>query len=115
MADNDKAIRAYSRISSLRANLGPETDLTLHERYVHEFHDALALLTEAEFDVAEFMVPEKELQRDYRGYSPSSGHHYSTELYVDRLLLLTKLDSVLRYFEVAREGQQAIRFSGPGR
>src|SRR5258705_7566807 len=98
MPDNDKVLRAYSRITALRENLGKQQDFELHERYVHEYHAALDQLEEAGFEMKEFRVPEKELEKRFLGGN-AYDKRYSEELYVDRLLLLIKMDSVLKYFE----------------
>ena len=73
---------------------------TSHERYVREFHEALDQIDAAGFDIAEFRVPQRELNKEWIGTSGRGERHYSSDLYVDRRYLL-KMDAVLEYFENA--------------
>ena len=88
----DRIARAYARLSGLRVRLDTENkrETSFEHVYVDEFHEALARLTACAFDIEEFKVkPEQMRPSAVRGRS-----------FVDRTLLLAKLDAVLTYFDV---------------
>jgi hypothetical protein len=87
--DGDKLARAYARLVGLKESL-PDW-ATIPERYVEEFHSALAHLADLGFDVAEFKIPPDDLGRV--NYSPD-------DLHVPRPLFLAKLTAVLTYFSI---------------
>jgi len=98
----DRLQRAYARLVALRKTLGADTgfDPQFDEKYVREYHGALEHLEAVGFDVEEFKVPASEVDHRVTGGNYVSGKtRYSEEKFVDRGILLTKLDAVLTYFE----------------
>ena len=84
----------------MRTNDVPET-------YVCEFHVVLTKLEGIGKDVSEFRIPDSEIAPRVTAIrtltfadSPKSRADYSKEKYVDKLLVLTKLDALLGYFEI---------------
>ena len=108
MATNnqDALTRAHAMLSSLRKNIDQMTEYNVTETYVHEFHNVLEKLEGIGIDVSEFRIPDSELKhRDtaasmYVRGERISPYEPSEEKYVDRTLILTKLDAILGYFEI---------------
>ena len=100
-------IRAYAMLLSLRKNIeqmkGNPTEV-----FVLEFHTVLDRLQNISIDIAEFRIPASEVKPKVTGVPAvnnatgrSVGHvSYSEEKYVDKSFILTKLDAILRYFEI---------------
>ena len=91
MDKDDRIMRAYARLSALRSRLGEDRHASFEKAYVDELHQALEHLTACGFDVDEFKVTPEQL-------------HAGSVLgrsFVDRNLLLAKLDAVLKYFTLA--------------
>lgn len=98
---NDRLMRAYARLRALKENL--PTYRYVEEIYVEQYHEGLHLLKESGFDVTEFSVPSVHLMH----LSMGSGRQSKSQ-YIDRPLLLSKLDAVLTYFELATQRPPAI-------
>ena len=117
MAKNkqDELARAYAMLSSLRKNIGQMTKYNVLETYVHEFHTVLDRLEKIGVEVSEFRIPNAVVKPSITAswFNGSSSHHsYSAEKYVDKSLLLTKLDAILGYFEIiTSEKPRKIGFS----
>lgn len=121
--DQDKILRAYTRLKSLKDNL-PQT-YDVHEKYIQEYHEIVDLLTEETGNsLNEFKVPDKELERKITSMWPSipytgqkAGKRYSKERRCERDVLLTKLDALLSYFEFKylSERRTEIGFKTPNK
>lgn len=109
--DGDKLARAYARLKSLKTNLPPSQSRVV-ESYVTEFHGALDSLAQMGIDVAEFRVPQDQV-RPPLAITPGRNSAYTTR-YVERNLLLVKVDAVLNYLEMimTRESPR-LGFEGP--
>jgi hypothetical protein len=93
----DALLRAYSRIRSLRQNL-PDW---VSEKYVREYHDVLVALESLGIDVEEFRIPPSDVAPKVASVSyPDGSKTYTDEKYVEKQLMLTKLDAILGYFEL---------------
>lgn len=102
---SDKLMRAYARLRALRDNLS--TDRYIELMYVEQYHEALQHLEENGFDVAEFRISPEHLKDITIGANKK-------RLHVERPLLLSKLDAVLTYFELAvQRPPAAIGFKAP--
>ncbi len=95
--EKDRIARAYARLLALRNSL-PNDD-RVHERYVREFHGALDHLA-VRFDVEEFRVLPEDIGRRWEATNRTGQTEWSKDTYVDRALLMAKLDAVLTYFEI---------------
>lgn len=116
MAENkqDILIRAYAMLQSLRKNI----DLipsNIEEKYVKEFHSALDRLQTIGIDVTEFRISDSEIKPRLWSKNFDTGEkRYSHEKYVDKPLILTKLDAILGYFEITTaEKPKTIGFHKP--
>lgn len=103
----DTLARAYAMLSSLRKNIDQMTTNNVPETYVHEFHAVLDRLEGIGKDVSEFRIPDSKIAPRVTAIhtltfpdSPKGGADYSKEKYVDKSLILTKLDAILSYFEI---------------
>jgi len=104
---DDKIIRLYSRLDSLKQNL-PANTLIINEKYVLEYHlivDELSKITNSE--LSEFKIGDNEIKHRLI----SSNHrtketNYSKERYCDRNFLLAKLDALLSYFQIKYLSQE---------
>jgi hypothetical protein len=97
--DGDKLARAYARLVGLKESLSGRA--TIPERYVEEFHSALAHLADLGFDIAEFKIPPADLGPLMTSGNYLTGEkHYSPNRYVPRALFLAKLTAVLTYFSI---------------
>lgn len=110
-ANQDKLARAYSRLRSLRANLPENARSLVEEYYVVDYHEVLQHLDDLGIDVSEFRVPDTLINPIpvaasvthpwARTGKPS--FTYSQERYVNRNILMSKIDAVLGYFELITE------------
>lgn len=116
MGDDDKIIRLYTRLESLKKNL-PQDGRT-HERYIREYHLIVQELENiAKLDLSEFKVAEGEIGPLLASYSYLSGEkHYTKERFCDREFLLAKLDALLGYFQIKyfTEHKRTIGFKQNG-
>ena len=101
----DKLARAYATLKSLRNNIAEMTNVT--ELYVNELHTVLIRLQGIGMDVSEFFIPDSEIAPRVTvihtltfADTPAGGADFSKEKYVDKSLILTKLDAILGYFEI---------------
>ena len=111
----DALIRAYAMLSSLRKNI--EQLSGVEEKYVNEFHIVLDKLEKIDISVSEFRISDSEVQPRVTMTKFGSGgaeHSYSDEKYVDKALILVKLDALLNYFEIiTAEKPRKIGFRNP--
>ena len=122
MAENkqDILIRAYAMLQSLRKNID-QIPSNIEEKYAKEFHSALDRLQTIGIDVTEFRIPDSEVQhldispiRTLTFKGNERAKHYSKEKYVEKPLILTKLDAILGYFEIiTAEKPKTIGFHKP--
>jgi len=94
--------KAFAILSSLKQNL--PTGVQVQEKYVKLFHQEIDRLIGIGFtDLAEFKVPIEEMDHQLTSFNYVTGEdrEYSREKYVDRGMLLVKLDAVLSYFELS--------------
>ncbi len=115
---NDKLLRAYARLSSLKENL-PKNEL-VPETFVIEYHDAFRHVEDLGFDVDEFKIPVNLVKPKVTSFNAISGEKtYSTTSFVDRNFLLTKLTAALSYFTLSMQSRetppstQTIGFKAP--
>lgn len=123
MTANDSAgdivARAYARLVGLRKGLPDDKHVEVHERYVREFHSALDHLQGLGFKMDDFRVPTSEIRPRVEGGNYLTGEvDYSRDNYVDRSLLVAKLEAVMTYFEIsgpaaAEPPKRRLGFQGP--
>ena len=102
--DPDVIARALAALRALRDNVAQLG--TVGEVYVTEYHDTLDMLEGIGIDTAQFRVPASQVQ-----FYP-----IGTAKFVPKHLLLTKLDTVLNYFQIiASEKPKKIGFSSPSK
>ncbi len=96
--------RILLMLSSPRENIHYVKGQRIEEKYIPEYHVALDWLETLGLDTAEFRIPQPEIKpratsipaltfQDQR-----SGQTYSSEKYAEKALLLTRLDSAIKYF-----------------
>lgn len=104
MEQQDLLKRAYASISALKEHL-PD-NYTVEEKYVIQFHAALAKLAAAGMDIDEFRVPASEVKPRITSYNMfEAGHEtYSKDPEVERSFLMYKIDSTLAYFSLSDGG-----------
>jgi hypothetical protein len=116
---NDKIVRLYSRLTSLKANL-PTNSNFIKEIYVRDYHDIINnLSTETSHALEEFKVPENEIRpikTMHRHGDNETETSYSENKYCERALLMSKLDAVLAYFQMRYLSHEKpkIGFTPPG-
>lgn len=102
----DVLARAFATLSSLRKNIDQRTAYSVKETYVREFHAVLDKLEGVEIDVTEFRIPDSQVTPRVQIWNYGGGRDsYSKEKYVERVLILTKLDAILGYFEIITSGK----------
>ena len=97
----DVLTRAYAMLSSLRKNIAQLSGV--EEKYVNEFHIVLDKLEKIDISVSEFRIPDSMVKPKVTMSHITRGgaeHIYSDEKYVDKALILVKLDAILGYFEI---------------
>jgi hypothetical protein len=109
MSENqqDILVRAYVTLTALRKNIEQITiRYGVPEKYVSEFHTVLDSLEDIKIHVSEFRIPDSEvkfkiLSRVVNHFGGGADNiQYSSEKYVDKPFILTKLDAILGYFEI---------------
>ena len=93
----DKLIRAISLLKALRDSIkdAREND-TLYDSQINEFHAILSDIANMGIDVIKFLITD--LDEQPKPLSTSmNGSRYSTEWYVPKSILRTKLDDILIY------------------
>ena len=96
----DKLARAYSTLKALKDNI--PANRVVDNDLVVVYHRALDHLTELGFDVAEFRIAANAFQR------------MGSAVWVDRTLVMVKLDAVLGYFVMKSHPQESsIGFKMP--
>jgi len=101
----DELVRAYTMLTSLRKNIDRMTTNSILETYAREFHTVLDKLEGVGINVAEYRIPDSEVQPIIVGpRTKRSGEveivRYSKEKYVEKSFILMRLDAVLGYFEI---------------
>jgi len=107
MAENkqDELVRAYATLSALRKNIDQMACNSVAEAYVHLFNEALDRIEGIGVNISEFCIPESGITprvtsiRTLTYGDKPAGPEYSKEKYVDKTLILTKLDAILGYLE----------------
>lgn len=100
----DVLARALAALRALRDNVAQLS--VVDEVYVTEYHDTLDMLEGIGIDTAQFRVPASQVQFDLLGMAK----------FVPKYLLLTKLDTVLNYFQIITpEKPKKIGFSPPSK
>jgi hypothetical protein len=93
------------------------TESSVEEIYVKEYHSVLDKLKKIGIETVEFRVDDSLVkQRNTGGWkdfgSGETHTSYSKEKYVERAFLLTKIDTVLGYFEIlTSEKPKSIGFN----
>ncbi|MFA6093005.1 MAG: hypothetical protein WC986_08655 [Elusimicrobiota bacterium] len=105
MIDHDQLLRAYALLSSLRANI-PEA-FEVPENWAHEFNAAVTKIEHTvSKDLSEFKVGDRELKQSVASSNYISGEIlYRKGLWCNRANLMLKVDAVLNYLQVLRDGQ----------
>ncbi len=104
---------AFARLNAMRTHL-PDSP-SVHERYVHEFHDILDLLEkETAADLSRLRVPVSELKRRITSVAPIRGATYSEARYCAREFLMIKIESVVGFFKLqTADSKPEIGFAPP--
>jgi hypothetical protein len=104
MADrDDKLRRAFARLQAIQRNVPGPPNRVVEYGLIEEYHGALGHLRDLGYDVAEFMIPQGQIERS----------EVSGTLYVRREVFLTKVDTALGYFEMEQqEPKPTIGFRG---
>ena len=121
--NQDSLKRAYATLQALRNNIDAITTVYgVEEKYVGQYHIALDMLEGIGIDVAQFRISSSEFQhRVAQGLTVSypgkpAPREYTRGKYVTKGLLLTKLDTILMYFQLAHSDEpRRIGFTLPGK
>lgn len=111
--NNDVLARAYATLSALRKNVDNILPGSVSEIYVREFHNVLDKLGNIGIDLSEFRIPSSEIKPHVTAISwgnEGKETRYSEEKYVDKPLILTKIDAILSYFEITMSQKPSIGF-----
>jgi len=117
--NQDSLKRAYATLQALRSNIDAiATAYGVEEKYVAEYHSALDMLEGIGIDVAQFRIWASEVQSRVSlavSYPGEATKKYNTrKRYVDKGLLLTKLDTILMYFDLTHSDEpRRIGFAHP--
>jgi hypothetical protein len=103
MPDENILREVLASLSAQRENLPPADPAK--EVYAKNYHEQIDLLEQAGYDVARFRIPSEQIQpiELIAGVVTAGVHEptrYTEEKYIDRSLLLTKIDTVLGFFEL---------------
>lgn len=122
--NQDSLKRAYATLQALRNNIDAITTVYgVEEEDVDQYHTALDMLEGIGIDVAQFRISSSKVQpRVAQGITVSypgevaRPKKYTEKKYVRKGLLLTKLDTILMYFELTHsEEPKRIGFTLPSK
>jgi len=103
MANGQNEIKkTYAFLISLKKNL--PNGKQIKEKYAEIFNNEISRLINLGFtDMEEFKVPNSEIKNRVISYNYITGGDktYSKDKYVDREILLFKLDAVLTFFDIS--------------
>ena len=105
--NQDSLKRAYATLQALRNNIDDiTTDDEVTETYVCQYHAALDVLEGIGIDVVQFRISFSDVQPE----------KYTKEKYVTKGLFLTKLDTLLMYFNLTHSDEpRRIGFTPPSK
>ncbi len=118
--NQDSLERAYATLKAMKSNInGITTIYGVPEKYISQYHAALDMLEGTGIDVTQFRIPPSEVQHCETiptvSY-PGQPKEYTKEKYVTKGLLLTKLDTILMYFDLTHSDEpRRIGFTPPGK
>jgi len=121
--NQDSLKRAYATLQALRNNIDDITTVYgVEENYVGQYHDALDMLEGIGIDVLQFRIlPSEVRHRIAQGITVSypgqpAPREYTSQKYVTKGLLLTKLDTILMYFDLTHSDEpRRIGFIPPSK
>ena len=121
--NQDSLKRAYATLQALRNNIDDITTVYgVEENYVGQYHAALDMMEDIEINVVQFRIPASEVtHRVAQGITVSypglpAPRESTRKKYVTKGLLLTKLDTILMYFELTHSDEpRRIGFTLPGK
>lgn len=94
--------KSFANLSALKQNLPDKAQV--NEDYVKIFHKEIDRLVNLGYkDLEEFKIPNQEITSRQISWNPYRGSKYSEERYVEKGLLLTRLDAVLTFFQIYSE------------
>jgi len=94
--------KSFAKLSALKENLPDKARIS--EDYVKIFHGEIEKLSNLGYkDLEEFKIPNQEITARQVSYDPRRGSRYSEERYVEKGLLLARLDAVLIFFQINSE------------
>lgn len=100
MVTQSELKKVYVNLLSLKKNL--PTRHHIEEKFANIFNLELDRLINIGFDVKEFQVPQNEIKIVVIGGNYETGEkHYSEDKYVEREILLMKLDATLEFFSIS--------------
>ena len=98
-SNQDRIVRLYSRLTSLKQNLPVGANIAA--QYINEYHSILLELQKITSDLSEFFVPEGDISPVVTSFNYRTGKKfYSEKLFCERSFLLIKLDGLLGYFQI---------------
>jgi hypothetical protein len=108
MPTSDQAMltQVFESLRNLRNIIN--TPCKVEETYIREFHNALKTLESLGWNVNEFYISEGEIKSRLTAITSDGRESYSPEKYVDRDLLLKKLNSLLLSFKLTCEEDKII-------
>lgn len=110
--DPNRLFKALAKLRGIRANVDEKRHET-QEKYVHEYNTTVSEIAQVLQDNLEtFLVPGNEIRPKVVGYGPTTGKRYSSDSWTETQLLLTKLDSLINYFEMLLGGEEPKRPAG---
>ncbi len=104
MDNADRLARAYAQLTAIKGNVGPK-DWWIGSAMIDEYNGALDHLDAIGFDLDDFRLPNVRLEISETTGRPT----------IDTNIFLTKLDSLLTYFQLLQQTEQKgpIGFRGP--
>jgi hypothetical protein len=112
MIDIDKLYKSLAILKALKSNVASTS--SVDEIYVTEFRNVLDKLRSIGLQMDDFDVPGTEVKPRQTSINMFGVSTYSSEKYVDKYYLLTKIDSVLNYLNLLLEKRPPeLGFSKP--
>ncbi|MDP2643091.1 MAG: hypothetical protein Q8P62_04585 [Candidatus Peregrinibacteria bacterium] len=98
--DQNEIKKTYVNLMALKQNL-PKS-LNIEDKYANMFNNELDRLITIGFKIEDFKIPLQEIKKIFESGNYVIGEqYYSDEKYVDREIILMKLDAILAYFSIS--------------
>jgi len=102
MNEQSELKKAYANLIAIKDNLPQRHELEV--KFANLVNSEVDRLSRLGLEVEDFKIPANEIKSTFIGGNLVTGEtHYSKEKYVEKEILLIKLDAILTYFSIENQ------------